>query len=100
MDELAGLQRDGNWTHKPPPYGSSTGVLKRKCCESVSFRDIYIFYEKKKTHLETLIQIQAFELLVFTRLQSKATFRLLVWIQPAQQPLEESCLLGCYLIYL
>lgn len=29
-----------------PRYGSSTGVLEKKCCESVSFRDIYIFYEK------------------------------------------------------
>lgn len=54
------LQRDA-WSH----YGSSTGVFERKCCESVSFRDIiYIFYEKKKKFING---IQAFELLFFTR---------------------------------
>lgn len=70
-------QADGTGAPNPPPYGSSTGVLRRKCCESLSFRDIYIFYEKKKkeTHLEMLIEIQAFELLVFTRLQSKRTLQ-------------------------
>lgn len=35
--------------------------------------------EKRETHLETLIQIQAFELLVFTRLQSKMTFQAAGW---------------------
>lgn len=36
---------------------------------------IFIFSMKKKTRLEMLIEIQAFELLVFTRLQSETTLQ-------------------------
>lgn len=62
---------------------------------------IFIFYmEKKKRHVEILIKIQAFELLVFTKLESKRTFQA-AGLDPASTTTAGGTrLLGCYLIYL
>lgn len=76
---------------------------------NLSFRDIYIFYEKRlKEHLKKttknmfidVIQTQAFELLVFTRMKSKTSLPILRVVIFASKRFGrgysgESCQLGC-----
>lgn len=61
-----------------------------------------IFIFSMKNMFIDVIQIQAFELLVFTRIQSKTPPPILLVVLVGQQSNHsgESCQLGCYLIYL